>query len=43
MTARNSRNANLRGELYRRATLDAFIKLNPRLMARNPVMFAPGR
>ena len=26
-------------ELYRRAILDSFIKLNPRRMARNPVMF----
>ncbi|MGE5221271.1 MAG: potassium-transporting ATPase subunit KdpB [Omnitrophica WOR_2 bacterium] len=28
-----------RGELYRRAAVDAFIKLNPRRMVRNPVMF----
>jgi len=26
-------------ELYRRAVLDAFLKLNPRWMVRNPVMF----
>ncbi|MGA7194841.1 MAG: potassium-transporting ATPase subunit KdpB [Anaerolineales bacterium] len=26
-------------ELYQRAVLDSFIKLNPRLMVRNPVMF----
>ena len=29
----------LTGEMYRRALLDAFVKLNPRLMMRNPVMF----
>ena len=28
-----------RRELYRRAAVDAFIKLNPRWMVRNPVMF----
>jgi K+-transporting ATPase ATPase B chain len=27
------------GELYRRAAVDAFLKLNPRWMVRNPVMF----
>ena len=26
-------------ELYQRAVLDSFIKLNPRWMVRNPVMF----
>jgi K+-transporting ATPase ATPase B chain len=29
----------LRRELYRRAALDAFKKLDPRWMVRNPVMF----
>ncbi len=29
----------LRRELYQRALLDSFIKLNPRQMVRNPVMF----
>ncbi len=29
----------LTGEMYRRALLDSFAKLNPRLMLRNPVMF----
>jgi K+-transporting ATPase ATPase B chain len=29
----------LRGELYQRAALEAFKKLNPRWMVRNPVMF----
>jgi K+-transporting ATPase ATPase B chain len=28
-----------RRELYQRAVLDSFVKLNPRLMVRNPVMF----
>jgi len=27
------------GEMYRRAFLDALLKLNPRSMMRNPVMF----
>src|SRR5512142_2772122 len=27
------------GEIYRRAIIDSFIKLNPRMMVRNPVMF----
>ncbi|MBN2387809.1 MAG: potassium-transporting ATPase subunit KdpB [Anaerolineales bacterium] len=39
MTAKNSQAANLRGELYRRAALDAFKKLDPRRQVRNPVMF----
>jgi potassium-transporting ATPase ATP-binding subunit len=29
----------VRRELYQRAVLDSFVKLNPRLMVRNPVMF----
>ena len=29
----------IRRELYQRAILDSFVKLNPRLMVRNPVMF----
>jgi K+-transporting ATPase ATPase B chain len=29
----------LRREVYRRAAVDAFVKLDPRSMARNPVMF----
>ena len=29
----------LTGEMYRRALLDSLMKLNPRLMMRNPVMF----
>jgi K+-transporting ATPase ATPase B chain len=33
------RGRGLRQELYRRAVVDAFVKLNPRRMARNPVMF----
>ena len=31
--------SNLRRALYRRAVVDAFVKLDPRRMARNPVMF----
>ncbi len=27
------------GEIYRRAIINSFIKLNPRMMVRNPVMF----
>jgi len=30
---------NIRRELYQRAVVDAFVKLNPRWMVRNPVMF----
>src|SRR5512138_2279556 len=26
-------------EIYRRAIVDSFVKLNPRMMVRNPVMF----
>ena len=29
----------LTGEMFRRALIDSFVKLNPRLMVRNPVMF----
>jgi K+-transporting ATPase ATPase B chain len=39
MTTSISRNQELRRDLYRRAFLDSFIKLNPRWMVRNPVMF----
>src|SRR5512136_1322422 len=28
-----------RGKLYQRAMLDSFLKLNPRVQVRNPVMF----
>jgi K+-transporting ATPase ATPase B chain len=39
MTARLRKQSDLRRELYRRAVVDAFIKLDPRWMVRNPVMF----
>ena len=39
MRTTNRKSASLRKELYQRAILDAFIKLNPRRMVRNPVMF----
>ena len=39
MATKKSQAAALRGQLYRRAVLDAFKKLDPRLQARNPVMF----
>ena len=29
----------MRKELYRRAIVDSFVKLNPRSTVRNPVMF----
>jgi K+-transporting ATPase ATPase B chain len=29
----------LTGQMYRRALIDSFVKLNPRVMLRNPVMF----
>ncbi len=37
MTTKNKTQA--RREMYQRAVLDSFIKLNPRWMVRNPVMF----
>lgn len=39
MRTSTRKSASLRKELYQRAILDAFIKLNPRRMVRNPVMF----
>jgi potassium-transporting ATPase ATP-binding subunit len=39
MAKKKSRAVAVRGQLYRRAVLDAFRKLNPRRQARNPVMF----
>jgi K+-transporting ATPase ATPase B chain len=39
MAKKKSRAAALRGQLYRRAVLDAFKKLDPRRQVRNPVMF----
>jgi K+-transporting ATPase ATPase B chain len=39
MSIRPKKQTGLRGELYQRAVVDAFIKLNPRWMVRNPVMF----
>jgi potassium-transporting ATPase ATP-binding subunit len=37
MTTKNKTQA--RREMYQRAVLESFIKLNPRWMVRNPVMF----
>ncbi len=39
MTIQPKKQTRFRGELYQRAGVDAFIKLNPRWMVRNPVMF----
>jgi len=39
MTAQLKKQSDLRRELYRRAVVDAFIKLDPRRIVRNPVMF----
>jgi K+-transporting ATPase ATPase B chain len=39
MTVELQRKKTLSPNLYRRAVIDAFIKLNPRHMLRNPVMF----
>ena len=39
MREKKSATASLRKELYRRAVLDAFKKLDPRHQVRNPVMF----
>lgn len=39
---RHARTHNHSGALYKRAIMDAFRKLNPRLLAKNPVMFVVG-
>jgi K+-transporting ATPase ATPase B chain len=39
MKAQTIGSSDLRQELYRRAVVDAFLKLHPRRMVRNPVMF----
>jgi K+-transporting ATPase ATPase B chain len=39
MTIKNTRSSSLTSSIYRRAVRDAFLKLNPLWMARNPVMF----
>jgi K+-transporting ATPase ATPase B chain len=39
MKTTNDNTRSLRRELYRRAIFDAFVKLDPRRMVRNPVMF----
>jgi potassium-transporting ATPase ATP-binding subunit len=39
MVAQDNKRSTFRKQLYRRAILDSFLKLNPRWMVRNPVMF----
>ncbi len=39
MTTQLKKRSAVRRELYQRAVLDSFVKLNPRRMVRNPVMF----
>ena len=39
MNTETRRQSSLRRALYRRAVVDSFVKLNPRWMVRNPVMF----
>ena len=39
MTTQLKKQTPMRRELYQRAILESFVKLNPRLMVRNPVMF----
>ncbi|MGB4804243.1 MAG: hypothetical protein WBV59_16400, partial [Anaerolineae bacterium] len=39
MTTQLKKKTSMRRELYQRAILESFVKLNPRWMARNPVMF----
>ena len=39
MTTQIKKQTTFRRELYQRAILDSFVKLNPRRMVRNPVMF----
>ena len=39
MTTQLKKQTSMRRELYQRAILESFVKLNPRWMVRNPVMF----
>ena len=39
MTLQSKKQTSFRRELYQRAVLESFVKLNPRWMVRNPVMF----
>ena len=39
MTTQLKKKTSMRRELYQRAILESFVKLNPRWMVRNPVMF----
>ena len=39
MTIQLKKQSAYRRELYQRAVLDSFVKLDPRRMLRNPVMF----
>ena len=39
MTIQTKKQTSHRREMYQRAVVESFIKLNPRLMVRNPVMF----
>jgi K+-transporting ATPase ATPase B chain len=39
MTSQTQKSKSFKRQLYERAAIDAFIKLNPRHMVRNPVMF----
>ena len=39
MTTQLGKRSSFRNDLYQRAILDSFVKLNPRKMVRNPVMF----
>jgi K+-transporting ATPase ATPase B chain len=39
MTTQLKKRSTFRRQLYQRAVLDSFVKLNPRWMVRNPVMF----
>ena len=39
MTIQTKKQTTFRRELYQRAITESFVKLNPRLMVRNPVMF----
>src|SRR5512136_1177074 len=39
MTVQLKKQTTFRRELYQRAVLDSFVKLDPRRMVRNPVMF----
>jgi K+-transporting ATPase ATPase B chain len=39
MTVSSKKQISIKSQLYQRAVIDSFIKLDPRVQVRNPVMF----